>query len=737
MPELGGGRQYKSRRNRPCDLCRSRKAACVITTRPPCDLCRTKGLQCTFVKGPGARRRLLSDCPSAVSATDTNDTIVAATTDDNVSVEPVIFHRSQLMGSPDGKGEPDGEGEDEDLNLSVDVDTTADPLLDNELTSRQAVSPKVLKGSDRSPSVALSHGNAVNQTVDSSCSRVSLENSAGRPCRFVGLAGELDAYLIARRRCNESLQSQSPFTGVTYQYMKSLETGLAEFQPPPVFTVGDVAQLEHSRLDSELDSLRHLRHCFGGLVPNSLARELMRIFFRFISTSFPVLSRRQMPATDGAVDELPLSLLAAVCASALPFVIYDDVLCVLGEAVPDASEIHRIACDALHLERHHDARLATVQATLLVLQRPPRDDLFGDAAAHWRMCAVLVADCQALGLHRNAAAGWAALARWEVRLRTRLWWAAVVTETWTAFGQGMRSHINDDDADVPLPTEADVYDHTSLEDDDGAPFCHLVRLTLILRDIHTAFYTVQSAQRTCCDLQTSLDTSKHLFARLKQWHQALPAPLKLMQTGGQQGQTDETTRIAVAAADIGALSTSGTLRLAYVVAQLALFRALLRPLAMADMTAQHDAVPAGFWDTDGAVAIMKGALVSARELVRFIEGLTTADWDGFWHSCSSPDDSTELRLRPHANSVSSVGSSQAPNSSTSPDVEDSAPSGHYLDAMHTELEVLTKRWRWALRLAQRGAGGRKGLMRVSLRRTEALFREWQIGKSSREDGKIV
>lgn len=95
----------------------------------------------------------------------------------------------------------------------------------------------------------------------------------------------------------------------------------------------------------------------------------------------------------------------------------------------------------------------------------------------------------------------------------------------------------------------------------------------------------------------------------------------------------------------------------------------------------------------------------------------------------SPGDSPDMRARPHTNSISSISSTQTRYSATSPQAEGGPATGHYLEAMHVELEALTKRWRWALRLAQRGAGGRKGLMSVSLRRTEALFREWQIGKT--------
>lgn len=34
--EFGSARQWRSRKNRPCDTCRKRKTACVIKDRPPC-----------------------------------------------------------------------------------------------------------------------------------------------------------------------------------------------------------------------------------------------------------------------------------------------------------------------------------------------------------------------------------------------------------------------------------------------------------------------------------------------------------------------------------------------------------------------------------------------------------------------------------------------------------------------------------------------------------------------------
>ncbi|KDN52012.1 hypothetical protein K437DRAFT_267020 [Tilletiaria anomala UBC 951] len=51
-------RPYRSRKNRPCDFCRSRKSRCVVyNPEAPCYLCGLNGRACTFVSGTTKRRR--------------------------------------------------------------------------------------------------------------------------------------------------------------------------------------------------------------------------------------------------------------------------------------------------------------------------------------------------------------------------------------------------------------------------------------------------------------------------------------------------------------------------------------------------------------------------------------------------------------------------------------------------------------------------------------------------------
>src|SRR5688572_8178540 len=55
---LAGSRRYRSKAQRPCDVCRSRKVLCNIPDPSrPCQLCERIGRRCTFVGNPSKRQR--------------------------------------------------------------------------------------------------------------------------------------------------------------------------------------------------------------------------------------------------------------------------------------------------------------------------------------------------------------------------------------------------------------------------------------------------------------------------------------------------------------------------------------------------------------------------------------------------------------------------------------------------------------------------------------------------------
>jgi hypothetical protein len=64
--ESGGARPYRSKRNRPCDLCRYRKVCCRIDMEPPCSNCIQNKTECTFLQ-PATKRPRTEPLPIVLS----------------------------------------------------------------------------------------------------------------------------------------------------------------------------------------------------------------------------------------------------------------------------------------------------------------------------------------------------------------------------------------------------------------------------------------------------------------------------------------------------------------------------------------------------------------------------------------------------------------------------------------------------------------------------------------------
>jgi hypothetical protein len=146
---------------------------------------------------------------------------------------------------------------------------------------------------------------------------------------------------------------------------------------------------------------------------------------------------------------------------------------------------------------------------------------------------------------------------------------------------------------------------------------------MILSDIQRTFYTVKATGKTSNDLQYSLDLARSMRVRLKDWRDKLPSNLK------PTHNTPNTSSTRPAAGD---LDGNGSLYLSYIVTHVALLRALLRPLARWPAIIQRNQ-DMGEATYDGAKAVVKGALLCIKEFVEFIEKLTGAQWNAFWHSC--------------------------------------------------------------------------------------------------------
>lgn len=56
-PQDPNGRRYRSKKQRPCDVCRSRKIQCkLLGHEVVCEMCKKLQRRCTYISGPLARK---------------------------------------------------------------------------------------------------------------------------------------------------------------------------------------------------------------------------------------------------------------------------------------------------------------------------------------------------------------------------------------------------------------------------------------------------------------------------------------------------------------------------------------------------------------------------------------------------------------------------------------------------------------------------------------------------------
>jgi len=140
------------------------------------------------------------------------------------------------------------------------------------------------------------------------------------------------------------------------------------------------------------------------------------------------------------------------------------------------------------------------------------------------------------------------------------------------------------------------------------------------------------------------------------------------------------------------LSANPSLSLAYIVATMTLFRALLRPLENLTSVEEEDHGIVG-----SRLAVRAGAKECAKEVVEFLENLGKGALDAFWHSWS----------RANFAIASSFLMQLLVTSET--------------EAESNEINNLVDRWRWAMRVGSGSTGN--GLMSLGLLRLDGLLLE--------------
>ncbi|KXH33682.1 fungal specific transcription factor [Colletotrichum nymphaeae SA-01] len=450
---------------------------------------------------------------------------------------------------------------------------------------------------------------------------LTIDRRPGFQSAYFGLSGESDPYLLRHYLYNDA--DEFPFLRVIYRRTRpwtpsrldhSSITGHHssthdENNVPVQFL------LTSNELSDELRRLGPTDHLYdhesvrkelNDLVGEDVGQRLVILFVQYVYPTFPVISRSQIvnalgghfKSASSRHASLPTYLLAAIYASALPFIAYDDILCVSSVyKKPPAQRLWQMVYDGVQTTLH-TPQLATISGALLYLHKPRVgvQHVSADTSFSWSMATSVVGLATSLGLHLDCRS-WS-IPPWEKRLRRRLWWMTFSEATWRSLLLGRPAVIAPDQWNVSeltfldfeieellqLGDDTETNDfaeklrHAIDESDESMVSQHLATLTVIADNIYRCLYTIRATEKLADDLAGSIRAIKPLREELKLWYTGLPIYLNTPKVDPE--------RTAPAAP-----SSAACLKFAYLTLEILLYRALLRPLGSIDLEDVSNAVP--------------------------------------------------------------------------------------------------------------------------------------------------
>ncbi|KAJ0418778.1 fungal-specific transcription factor domain-containing protein [Aspergillus carlsbadensis] len=571
--KFGSARQWRSRKNPPCDACRRRKTACIIESSPPCRFCRSKGQLCrstdTETGGPSRREPRGS---IVESDQDTTDSTVVDTS--HLSIAPLT--------SP-----------------GIESDSLATPLI------AQTASP-----SHRSASVAASLTSPgaylTNSTPRSDNGPIvdTLEDNENRTAHSVGLSGEQDTDLLASFRSFITNERDGVSADVIQAFAGDLEVTAFpihfnlltdEFQP-----LDDAAK---SRISDTIECM---------VSPH--ASTLVRLFFKHVHPVYCVVSKgRFLKAYAQDKTKIPASLRGAIYGLGSMFWQHDPD--VEGTLHFDLHNLFEEAQSSLQRE-FHAPDLWAIQACLLLLYERPADNATIETPRTWVFSSHTVACAHMVGLHRDCSA-WH-LVPGEKKLRRKLWWATYMSDIWSSVCHGNPPLVYsgsftttppsiDDlafDEDVPVDLQHMVDLSSGAPDiSTSARFFEMVKLSQILHELIDSYFLDSSYQRTIVQPQAREAKLLDIRQNLENWSSMVPNCVTMAYNGERN-----------------AFRNNGPLNLAYFAVQALLFRSLMSPARMSAKTDPNSSL-CRYFDS---------AVTEFRNFTLFMDKVTRVALHAFW-----------------------------------------------------------------------------------------------------------
>jgi hypothetical protein len=441
-----------SKRQRPCDHCRSRKTACRIEGHLPCRLCALHGKQCTFVEAALPRKR-----PTAGDETETTrltineDGPVLNRPGHHYPPAPPADTSPQDFNFSDSashtalqQGDPLNEPTSQNLFLETLADQFFNEFAESASDAQYGHTYSAL-GSGLSPERFLNRmdiGESPNW-LESGPMETKLDSDDNLNPETLGYSGDMDPYLLQNYRYDVSAAFKFKQLTIRSVCQGSLPTQFLLSQPGLFNLTRQEMGLQ--QIPSEL-----VKEELENLVPADTGVRLIALFRRFVLPQYPIFSESCFPNPQSS----PPYLLAAIYMVAQPFAKLDDVLSIeLAYESLNNQALFKLVNEALQYEAHNPS-LTVLQTMLLLVLRPSTNPLILESPFKWSLHGQLVSTAQTLGLHYDPGS-WN-IPPWQMSLRRRISCTIFTLDKWLACSLGR----------PPLVTR-EVWLVTSLTNGDG------------------------------------------------------------------------------------------------------------------------------------------------------------------------------------------------------------------------------------------------------------------------------
>lgn len=432
----------------------------------------------------------------------------------------------------------------------------------------------------------------------------SLHKTLGLQCNrylsHVGPSGELDSLLMGYYEYNErnhtelaihksstdrNLETHSVIRKVR-EFLPATNSNtrgdidafllLEEVSLPSNGSIQDDKQVQLS--PETVLEINQIQDLVGNLGP-----KLMDVFLRHVLPCYPVLYKTTlMDKFNRTIFELCPSILAIIYTFAINWWSYDKELS--SKTINLSRDVMQRLAEKYLAREIPKPTLSTVQAGLLILQQHIFYDHHQGHDDSWVLLSQTVSCSYEIGLHLDSAP-WD-IPRWEVSLRKRVAWSLYIQDKWGALTTGRPSLINDDQEwmvpDVNLNSDfvdmfSDEYKCTNTDAVNpftGAIlFVELIKLTKILSKILSSLHSAKKVTHRVDPNDSAaitqkvfeeLEIVKKFHVSLKDWFQSVPSRLRMDSPRSKKGE----------------LSANCNIHLSFYAVEIALFRPLIKLLAV-------------------------------------------------------------------------------------------------------------------------------------------------------------